>query len=64
MRITIHNRRHLYRIFHRLQANPDTRKPRQCPTIQPVIHHLLHPSRANNRHIGIDHREFRLVQNG
>ena len=64
MRITIYNRCHFNRVFHRLQAYPDTRKTRQRPTIQPVIHHLLHTRRADNRHTSIDHRKFRLVQNG
>ena len=64
VRVAIHNRRHFNRVFHRLQANPNACKTRQGPAIQPVIHHLLHTCRANNRHVRVDHREFGLMQHG
>ena len=64
MRITVDDRRDLDRVFHRFQADPDTREPRQGPAVQPVIHHLLDPCGADHRHVAVDHRKFGLVQHG
>ena len=42
VRIAIHHRRRLDRVFHRLEAGPDASEARQRKAVQPEIQNLLH----------------------
>ena len=63
MRITVHNGGDLNGVFHRLQPDPDTRKPRQRIGIQARNPSFpAHPQGTDDGHIGIDHGKLGLMQ--
>ena len=64
VRAAIHHRRHLDRVLHRLQTDPNPGKPAERKAVDAVIQYLLHPCRADHRHIHIDQRPFGLMQHG
>ena len=64
MGVAVDDARHLDRVLHRLQADPDAGKARQRTAVEAEIEDLLHARRADDRHVGIDHRPVGLVQHG
>ena len=51
-------------VLHGFQTDPQTGKPAERPAIKAVVHDFLHTGGRHHRHIGIQQREFGLVQHG